>query len=129
MARVSNAKVLEFAENVQKMLEQEKPYLRKSGFDVNLAVSRLKHLHAEVLSSEARTDALRRELKANSLLWSSLRNQLFVSSYGDLETAYSAVEKHSAPWRNFGRLRNQWGKPAKGNGSRTAKAKARARSA
>lgn len=104
---LSHTQAVGFADDVCDLLQKEKAALTKAGLNVDLFLGVLKGLQDQVTTANANQESLKAQLKTVTEFYTGLKQNMYMTASGYLDTAMAGVGKGSIKAGIFRRLRSK----------------------
>ena len=109
---VNDTKALAMAKRVIELLKSTRTVLKKAGLDVDLMIAVLTGLYETAAATEASQEALKRQTKAMTDAWVTIKKQMYTTASGYLDMAIAGVGKNTAEARNLRMIRSRMDRPS-----------------
>ena len=110
---VTEAGIIAFLKMVIELFVKERNALKAAGLDVDLMLSAMRNLLEQAAQAEQQQEAMKRQSKAATEAWYSLKRTAYVTTSGYLDMAIAAVSKDSSMAKNFRKVRSRLNRPNK----------------
>ncbi len=103
---ITEAGVIAFLKMMIELFVKERNALKAAGLDADSMLATMRNLLEQAAAAEQQQEAMKRQAKAGTETWLSIKRTAYVTTSGYLDMAIAAVKKDSEAAKNFRRIRS-----------------------
>ena len=111
---ITESGVIAFLKMVIELFVKERNALKAAGLDADSMLATMRNLLEQAAAAEQNQEAMKRQAKAGTQTWLSIKRTAYVTTSGYLDMAIAAAKKDSDAAKNFRRIRSNLYKANKG---------------